>query len=1329
MASDNSSLEKLVNQLKNNDVDIKVEGLTKLQAEFESGVEISDPDALINSLKSCLRTPNQHLTSATLAVLPSLLPLLLTRSVPNANSTPAQSTLSTSSVSPSNLIDISLLRQVLSAFLPAGGIFDRLGDKEKSQVKARETLAILGGLSFRASPSSTSSKLKDDKAQKTPLAIFERALCETGLGSKVWKVREQSVLVLVHIRRKHHLFPIRPYLQLIVDCLEDTDPHVRDCARISAVELFTGPGVTDAARADLKEKMIKKGVRKTIMDGVLSKILSTGSSGSVLLSREGSGSDNGDSTASTKPREYVPPSLLLQQQQGKRPPLEASMSSTRSRTGSQSNVKESSRPASRAAMGTPATPATPAVDNSDVQPVYIASARDLEHEFGSMEKPFEGKETEHNWAAREKAIVRVRGMLKGDVHQRYTDVFLACLKDGYIQRSLKTLFSLRTTVALHTCSLYQELVLALGTVVDPFCETLLTNLLKMAGFTKKITAQQSQVCVTTIILNTSPQPRMALPLIYTITQEKNIQSRATGVAHMKLYLETHGARAKGAIEGSGGLELIEKALKAGLKDANPGVRETTRITFWIFDDIWRDHGRAVFNTLDNLAKKELEKVCPNPNAVAELPPITPAPKKSSVAAAIAASRAKAKAIATAPPSLRHQATSHPPTRRATSPSTSPKSTTRSTSPLRTTSSPPSRSRIVNNQRSVSANAVPTASHVRSTSGGSASGSSASPPSPTEQSIYRRTSSPLAPPPASSSPSRILRKAVQTALPVSPSHSSSGHVSPTPRGRIASGPSRGAVVPISARVSTAIPQLYDDDELLIAQSIPIPLSDEESDGDLSVNLLSFSAPFEMYPPPKSTSRALSFSPRSTESKQPRPVSTTLSSDSVADLHAATPVIVEDALRARAEQAESAAERLLELVEPEDEVLQHPIIPSSLLVGSNNGVSATPKVKVKPAPLSRIQNQPVPVTPVNQARASAIMKQAAMFQDSPVYNGKVAPSLLNVLQAPRNESGWWLKRKDLIAQIPPPNGVGLVDRVQDVKQYIAELESTEAGVEVLQKVALLCIENPAAEEPSSPGLGYPLSPSPFIGSSHSMHALHSEMWDQDRNFERLFRALVQYLDYTRKEEEIEYGLIALWEMLEHQAPYLEGREAELFSTLLRVRYCNKLNVLEATNTIRDLLTTKIEPVYGLTTMHAALRAFSSESNPTDVDADVKAAAYAFGLIALGKFILRLPAEIAEEELPRLKGTLISALNEKASLIVRESAAAAIISAQLVLQDETHLFTLLDGLADDKKNLLTYLFDKHGARGVAARGPHGKDKLEKELRRLDTRTSTPMRPSLGV
>lgn len=77
------------------------------------------------------------------------------------------------------------------------------------------------------------------------------------------------------------------------------------------------------------------------------------------------------------------------------------------------------------------------------------------------------------------------------------------------------------------------------------------------------------------------------------------------------------------------------------------------------------------------------------------------------------------------------------------------------------------------------------------------------------------------------------------------------------------------------------------------------------------------------------------------------------------------------------------------------------------------------------------------------------------------------------------------------------------------------------------------------------------------------------------------------------------------------------------------------------------------------------------------------------------------------------------------MREAATAATIAAQMVLRDETHLFTLLDGLPDEKKNLLAYMFDKHGTRGPAnASGPSAMEKLEREMRRIDGRLSTPGR-----
>jgi CLIP-associating protein 1/2 len=81
-----------------------------------------------------------------------------------------------------------------------------------------------------------------------------------------------------------------------------------------------------------------------------------------------------------------------------------------------------------------------------------------------------------------------------------------------------------------------------------------------------------------------------------------------------------------------------------------------------------------------------------------------------------------------------------------------------------------------------------------------------------------------------------------------------------------------------------------------------------------------------------------------------------------------------------------------------------------------------------------------------------------------------------------------------------------------------------------------------------------------------------------------------------------------------------------------------VLEATNTIRDSLAAQVDPVYGLATFHASLRSFHSAPLPDNATAEMKATSYAFGIGALGKFILRLPDEILEEELPRMKNTLI-------------------------------------------------------------------------------------------
>lgn len=175
--------------------------------------------------------------------------------------------------------------------------------------------------------------------------------------------------MLVYIRRTYNNFPLRSYVSALVDTLEDTDGAVRECARASVVELFTGPNVSDAARADLKKEMLKKGVRKTILESVQAKLaLSASTSGPSGIGSD-AGSENGDAPSK---KQYIPPSMMLKR----------SMSTTSSgavagvggvvRTFSQSTVNtlaESScgRPDSRLAGESPPTPS----EGTEVQAVYV----------------------------------------------------------------------------------------------------------------------------------------------------------------------------------------------------------------------------------------------------------------------------------------------------------------------------------------------------------------------------------------------------------------------------------------------------------------------------------------------------------------------------------------------------------------------------------------------------------------------------------------------------------------------------------------------------------------------------------------------------------------------------------------------------------------------------------------------------------------------------------------------------------------------------------------------------------------------------------------------
>jgi len=515
----------------------------------------------------------------------------------------------------------------------------------------------------------------------------------------------------------------------------------------------------------------------------------------------------------------------------------------------------------------------------------------------------------------------------------------------------------------------------------------------MAGFTKKIVAQTSQATVDIVMSNTSPQPRIIIPLLWTGLQEKTPQARSYIIEHFKKYLDVHGSRAKTAIDASGLLDTLENCVKKSLKDANAGVRQNARTAFWSFEGLWKERGRIILEAQDGTTRKQLEKACPNQENLPEVQPTTPQVKKSSVAAAIAASRAKAKAIATAPPTLRHQATAAARTMSPPRSSVSPLSSLGASGRITPTSPPlqarskisiqPPRTRTTSGKSN-------TMSHSRSSSGESSNSVS--------YSGHR-----VVPPPFSSPPrSSVLRQPVQSALPSSPSPQPTSETLPTPVSRPSSEHEHEQQSTSFARQSLYLLDMEDTDpaksDLLTAIAIPLP---DDTDSDMDVDEakpVSFSSPYEKFPPePQPPFRTDS---QFTTSNGHQPGLDTSSGTSSPPVSMSQP-IVEDALRARAEQAQSAAERLLELVEPEDGVVQPP--PSLLLNNGTASKTTTTRVQV-PSLMAQLRT---PTTPVN--KSAAIRKQAAAFRDSPAQ--QATPSLMTDMLRPtttRADGAWWRKR---------------------------------------------------------------------------------------------------------------------------------------------------------------------------------------------------------------------------------------------------------------------------------------------------------------------------------
>lgn len=169
------------------------------------------------------------------------------------------------------------------------------------------------------------------------------------------------------------------------------------------------------------------------------------------------------------------------------------------------------------------------------------------------------------------------------------------------------------------------------------------------GLTKRIIADKSQAGVTAIFKHSTISPRTLAAHAGAAVLDKSVHTRQYGLGHLRTLLEYRAGKHTASVESIPGMAKdIEHFIRRGLGDTNPQVREQARTTFWCYNRVWPREGTALLESLDGVARKQLEKADPKLSAAAAAEP-KPIPKKprasSAMSAMLAAKRAEAAQLA------------------------------------------------------------------------------------------------------------------------------------------------------------------------------------------------------------------------------------------------------------------------------------------------------------------------------------------------------------------------------------------------------------------------------------------------------------------------------------------------------------------------------------------------------------------------------------------------------------------------------------------------------------------------------------------------------------
>lgn len=258
------------------------------------------------------------------------------------------------------------------------------------------------------------------------------------------------------------------------------------------------------------------------------------------------------------------------------------------------------------------------VDSKDVQ-----SGKDLELELATMVPFFDGRESEKNWIARERSVQALRGYLRGNAVRDHLTILLSSLR-SLLDGLVKGMSSLRTSLCLNSLQLVKDMAIVLGPAVNPLAEQLFPAMVKLTALTKKIAAAAANVSICVVLAHCSCWNRF-IPHIALAATDKNVAPRLYAASWLRFVLE---AQVEQHSLDHQSIDTAEKSLRRMLGDANPGVREAARTTFWQFATLMPDRADSIVSSLEPSARRQLDRAHGRPEAQARGPALASQAEKA-----------------------------------------------------------------------------------------------------------------------------------------------------------------------------------------------------------------------------------------------------------------------------------------------------------------------------------------------------------------------------------------------------------------------------------------------------------------------------------------------------------------------------------------------------------------------------------------------------------------------------------------------------------------------------------------------------------------------------